>query len=411
MKLYLLSPFLLLIIVSKGFGQTPFSRGYYVLNGDTLRGYVEERESYFKSALKFKQEVDSEPKSYEVGKISSIYLSDFDQLYIKQNVSIDKKPIDVSQLEENISKKIVNETVFLRFLVIGKVDLLRYKDEDNKVHFFYQKLGEVKELNFVRYRDKNSRLIEFEEYKQQLKNLFVDCELNVKSILFSEKSLAKSFTDYNRCMGFEIKSEQKRSGTKLFINAILGLSSNVLSYSGRDNSGTIVGRTDNYNSTLNPVIGLGLNFKRKKSKPIDFAVELLWRKAGTYSSSLDPIAFGVNSVNISATFLHGNFTFKYSFLRNSLFKPYVKFGAGASYLMNSMTTFNYKIFPITNQTVDPLISLSSFGYNLIGGVGCTIKRIYGEIRLDRLSHGTSNGIPGILTVNSLSFTIGYKLNK
>jgi|688.fasta_scaffold17446_10 hypothetical protein len=45
------------------FGQTPFTEGYYVVNGDTLHGFVEERESYLKDDVQFKKDLSGEPQT------------------------------------------------------------------------------------------------------------------------------------------------------------------------------------------------------------------------------------------------------------------------------------------------------------------------------------------------------------
>ncbi len=399
---------LVIIIPTVCSSQVTFTKGYYITKNDTLKGFVEERESYFGKSFKFKKFINDDAIMIDREKIHSIHLTDLYEEYIQRMVDIDEKPIETDKLEQTISKKIVSESAFLRYIVKGKVSLLKYKDNNSKVHFFYKKDEEVKELNFVRYQTENYKIIEFEEYKQQLKNLLGECTLNPKSVTFTEKSFTDFFFRLNQCL--DPKAESKKNGfvsQKVKFIAIVGLASNSLDYNGNDNIFDIVSRSKFQNST-NITAGLGIDFANKKSKPTAFGIEVLWRNLGQYNSSLDEVAFGLNSVNISATSVNTNLTFKYSFLRDKFIQPYVKASIGASYLLSLKSDFEYNKSTASRIKREPLISLSSIGYSINGGVGLSIKSIIIEARMERFSHGTSNGILGIFNANSLHFIVGYK---
>ncbi|NOS91822.1 MAG: outer membrane beta-barrel protein [Cyclobacteriaceae bacterium] len=388
--------------------QVSFAKGYYVTGSDTLKGFVEERASYSGKSFKFKKFINDDAIIIDREKITSIYLIESNEEYIQRLVDIDEKPVDTDKLDRTISKKIVTESVFLRYIVKGSISLLKYRDSNAKIHFFYQRADEVKELNFVRYQNENSKLVEFEEYKQQLKNLLGTCNLDVMTLSYAENSLVNFFLKLNKCINPQVGYQKiGPAGSKIKLNAIIGLSSNNLDYYGNDNKGEIISQ-GKYQSSTNYSVGLGIEFLNKKSKSSNFMIEVLLRSLGEYNSSLDKATYGINSINIRATSLNANFTFKYSFLRNKLVQPYLKAGIGASYLLNTKSSFEYDNFPITKQKIDPLISISSIGYALVGGVGLSVKNIFAETRVERFSHGTSNGIAGIFSTNSLHFVVGYK---
>jgi hypothetical protein len=390
--------------------QVAFTKGYYVTGKDTLSGYIEERETYSNTELKYKKERDGEPVNISFESVSAIHLSDLNEFYVKREVDIDKKPLDVGQLENTVTKRISHETVFLKNLVRGKVELLRYKDEDLRVHFFYQNEQETKELNLVRFLNKDGKMVEFMEYKQQLKNLFSDCEnAKINVVDFSEKALINAFRKYNQCVGGFTYDTNRVRHTRSSLFAIVGLSNNSLTYDGNDNQGSIA-RLGSYNSSINYNIGFGLNFKKKKAKPTDFALELIYRGTVNFSSTpIDPTIGRLNNINMSFSHSNLNMTFKYSFLRNSVVMPYVKIGIGVSYLLNSNTSNQYPDFLNRPITVNPLVDLNKLGYNLVGGVGISVKRFYAETRIDHISHGAAAGTRAIVFVNSIGFNLGYKI--
>ncbi len=405
---------LLTLVVSKASGQVSFTEGYYIINSDTLSGFVEERESYLNDKLKFRKKMDGETTSYLKTSVSVIYLSSLNQLYIKRTVDIDKKPFKVGELEENFSKKIVTETVFLKYLVQGKIDLLRYADEDSRVHYFYKNKQEIKELNQVRFKDKNGRMIEFPEYKQQIKNLFSDCvNQNLEPTSFSQKELEKIFIKYNECGGQNV-SQKKKSTSKTSLSIVTGFSNNRLSYEGSDYVG-LIAQIPNYTPTTNYLIGIALNFSKRKASPLGLSLELLIKNAGQYvASPQDPIILRTYDVNMNFTYSNLNTNFQYSFLRNSKIVPYLKGGIGVSYLLNSTSRIRYPDLLSRTITVEPLTNFSNLNYNLLGAVGISVNRFHAEARFTLNPFAVKNDIStattsSIATIRSFDFLVCYRL--
>jgi hypothetical protein len=106
----------------------------------------------------------------------------------------------MNRLENEPSKRIQTERVFLKTIVKGNADLYQYIDENNKVHFFYKKNSSIKELNYVQFLTKEGQKAEIFEYRNQLENIFADCPLNnIRHYIFSKDALTKYFEEYNTC--------------------------------------------------------------------------------------------------------------------------------------------------------------------------------------------------------------------
>jgi hypothetical protein len=394
------------------FGQTPFTEGYYVVNGDTLHGFVEERESYLKDDVQFKKDLSGEPKTIKLENVSAVYLSRFDQLYIKKLVDVDKKPFEIQNLEETITKKIISETAFLRYLVKGSVGLLRYKDTDFRVHYYYQKNDELKELNLVRFK-KNGKMAQFDEYKQQIKNLFSDCpKMTSDRFSFTEKSLIKSFQDYNMCVSNKSYGAEKNiTKSKKSFEVFAGLSNQNLNRYGGDNAGSLTNESG-YTTTNNFMVGFAFNLQRSKIKPTTFGMEIIWKSNACFNANaLEPVSANTATIRFDLSYINLLLTYKYSILRNSRLSPYAKIGAGASYLIspnnNSATYFG---FFGKSTIVEPFVDLRSIGFALAGSVGVSINRFSLEARTDFMFHGASNRGAAI-DVSSIGLTGGFKLIK
>jgi hypothetical protein len=408
--------YFLIVLISLAFHniycQTPFTKGYYVVNGDTLQGYVEERESYLSEIVQFKKELNSEPSSVKIENVSTIYLFEFDQLYVKRVVEVDKKPLETHHLEETITKKLVTETAFLRYLVKGSVDLLRYKDSDFRVHFFYQKDQEIKELSIVKYK-RNGQLAQFDEYKQQLKNLFSDCpKINAKGFSLTEKSLITIFKDYNMCISNQVYStETKKTGSKKTFEIFAGLANQNLSRYGGDNAGSLTNESK-YTTVSNFMLGFTFNLQRRKIKPTTYGIELIWKSNAAFKAdALEPVSANPATIRFDLSYVNLLFIYKYTFKRNSRFSPYLKIGGGASYLVtpNNNTARHLGFFG-KSTVVDPFVDLRSLGFTIEGGVGFSINRFSLEARTDFTFHGASNRGAAI-DVSSIGLTGGFILNK
>lgn len=397
------------------FSQTSFQKGYLVVNNDTLRGYVDEKIPK-NTVVKFKATENGEITSYSLSTIGAFGFTDASEEFVLKKVDIDKKPIAVNALENTITKRIVNETVFLKYLVKGKADLLSYRDENSKQHFFYQKNGETMELNFVRYIARDSKYTDFEEYKQQLKNLTVDCsKMESQRPTFSEQALVRYFQFYNNCLtGVTYKKKTDKSSVGIFV--IGGFASNNFSYTGADAyHGATTPNASSYpfSSVSSPIAGVSLTstpFSRGRS-PFSFGVELLWKKGGSFTSN-NGEAISLNTTREEYTinlpnFLTTNITIKYSPFKQGRIKPYLKAGLGLVLIPSSSSSL-YKANSISSLTINPLVDLRNYGSNIIGAAGVPLGQFFVETRFDH-STFSGTGVASTQTVDALSVMVGYKI--
>jgi hypothetical protein len=400
------------------FGQANFSEGYVVLaNNDTVRGYIKDQFSYRGAkSISFKKENnDTKELSYSIEDILSFCLSQANEIYISEEVEIDKKPIETSRLENNWTRKIERERILLKVLVRGKADLYQYVDENYKEHFFFKKEGSITELAYIRFITKSGQLAELAEYKQQLQNLFSDCQkISKRNYVFSLSSFSKSFKDYNNCMQSLSFTEQKQK-VKIIPSLQMGLALNQLNYEGADNINWFSGDYAsgyNYNVAPNAIIGVSFDFKvQTKTNSITPTVELSWRKAGAFSASNnveDPYSRR-KDFNISVSFLSLNMGVKYSFAKNSFLKPFGKLGIGYRYLLYSDTNMVTTVFNKSTVT-EPLVDLRKSGFGFVTSIGCSVKRVQFELSYD-ITRLFADSIQALLNIHSPTITIGYSLSR
>ena len=142
---------ILFVIITNVYSQTEFVKGYIVRSGgDTLRGFIHNSDNLWNSkSLVFKKSRKSKEEKISAGEISGFFIEASDELFIKRVVEIDKKPIDLNRLDNNATIKTETDTVFLRLLVSGKMNLYGYYDF--KRHFFVEKDNHMEELIFIKY--------------------------------------------------------------------------------------------------------------------------------------------------------------------------------------------------------------------------------------------------------------------
>ncbi len=399
------------------FAQNNYRRGYIVLtNKDTLNGYVFEQMRYTKAVtIPFRKDsITSAAFSYAHSDILGFTNLDTEEIYVTRVVDIDKKPIEPNRLENNIKSKIENERVFLKVLVRGKVDLLQYYDENNKVHFYYAQGDTTTELGYLKFLSNYAQIAEISKYKTQLKMVFSDYpKLANRNYSYTQASLSGAFKEYNEY--FKSLSYYKRKEkSKVILAMYIGMSANQLTYEGRDNFNDGTGdyaSTYNYSPTLNPIIGATIGIEsKKKFNPFKPNFGIYWRKVGTYTASnnVTEVYNDRKDYSIDLSLLNIHLGVQYSFVRNSLLSPYLRLGVGYCHILNinsSMTKTSFNV----SQKLEPLVNLSTSGINVATSLGCSLKHFQFEFSYDMTKLSGEQKYD--FTISSASFTIGYMIVK
>lgn len=130
--------------------------------------------------------------------------------YLVKNLPIDTSTKTVNNMGFNKYPVWENRDLVLNVGIESEISLYIYEG-DGITRYYYSNEPEVyKQLVHKKYRSGDSNILENNEYKQQLLNIFSDCiELTQKDyqdLSYSYKSLTSIFTKYNNCVNGEVKN-------------------------------------------------------------------------------------------------------------------------------------------------------------------------------------------------------------
>ena len=197
-----------LLFFGQGFCQQNLVIGGIITNSqDTLKGYIDDRGwNINPSAISFTQSLDEPTTSYSPSEIGGVIIGD-QLVYLSQITLIDITPIKDRELKFSPKQEVVKETVFLKLLVEGQIQLLYLKDQKQKDHFFIrQGSSSPEELIFIRYliEDNGSiRIASSNIYKDQLLGYLDHPSMKRKigNAKYTHASLTQLFQTYHALIG------------------------------------------------------------------------------------------------------------------------------------------------------------------------------------------------------------------
>jgi hypothetical protein len=202
--------FLLLVFISSvSFAQTNFRPGVLVtLSGDSVKGSVDDQQwRRNPKSIKFRE--GNAEKLYSPGDIKAFTVSG-KVSYESHRVKYDSSSERESRLTSSHLALWKEKGLFLKVLVAGKATLYRFVEDNDRIHYFIGKDGNVEEL--VNHRFLLSGSVQTNrQYIEQLKAAFGDCaSIRIGSSLrYDESSLVKIFEQYSACTGSAIATSKK----------------------------------------------------------------------------------------------------------------------------------------------------------------------------------------------------------
>lgn len=109
----------------------------------------------------------------------------------------------MSTISQEKAPDFTEETVFLKYLVDGKADLLYYENRDLRRFLFRIDNNEIRQLVYKPYYFTELQIAYNEDYKKQLAgNLKCETTLpDFEKVKYNTKDLIRTFTAYNACSG------------------------------------------------------------------------------------------------------------------------------------------------------------------------------------------------------------------
>ena len=220
--------------------QINYEKGYFIDNQDNRTECFIKNVDWKDNPKKFEYKI-SEQSTPETATIEAIKEFGVASLKYKRfQVKIDRSSEDVNKLSYDRNPEFTEETLFLKYLVEGKANLLQY-EEGNLVRFYYNvDNAEVMPLTYKVYLTTGDNYIRKNEgYKQQL---LVDLKCDkltvndAKNAAYKKNSLIKYFVKYNNCENSELVTFDEKKKRDLFnLNIRPGISFNSLTID-RENS-------------------------------------------------------------------------------------------------------------------------------------------------------------------------------
>lgn len=201
----LFSLVVLLLVNSSLIAQSNFQPGRAVVNGDTLRGYINQKDwTRNPSSFEFQKEKDS-------GAPRRFGLKDVSYFQIDGSISYQRFVTLISKDEVGLNNNTLPtvaatvDTVFMEVLRRGKVQsLFRFKDQIKTRYFILDETGNAKELVYQLYTTKGGQYVNNEAFKPQLtfaaaKSPFAADRIAwlIKSATYAEGPIVKIIDEIN----------------------------------------------------------------------------------------------------------------------------------------------------------------------------------------------------------------------
>lgn len=190
----------LLLIGLNSFSQNNYEKGYIITNDNTKKECYIKNEDWLNTPKQFLYKISLNADS-NIGSIKNI--KEFGVVnifkYKRFDVNIDKSSHKLDKLDHSRQSSFVEETLFLKTLIVGSVNLYSYRNGD-LVRFFYKKGKEsINQLEYKLYKDINNRIGKNLNYLKQLREYFSCNKTNTKRIRYKERDLVEYFMKYNSC--------------------------------------------------------------------------------------------------------------------------------------------------------------------------------------------------------------------
>lgn len=184
--------------------QIRFEKGYFIDNSGKRNEVLIRNTDWKNNPTEFEYRTGSSPDT-EKQNIRNVreFGIDGQSRYIRETVLIDRSPEQMNTMSHERAPEFNEETVFLKYLVDGKADLLYYESKDIRRFLFRIDDNEIRQLVYKPYYFTEMQITYNEDYKKQLaENLKCDTSLaDFDQVKYNTKDLIRTFTAYNGCSG------------------------------------------------------------------------------------------------------------------------------------------------------------------------------------------------------------------
>ncbi|NEM97562.1 PorT family protein [Pontibacter burrus] len=421
MKTIFTTLFCLLAVSS--YAQKNFVKGYYITTaGDTVQSYIDDK-NWVKAPDRIR--VASSPESNTVTTFSAADIKGFGlangDRFVSEIVQIDKSPVDVNQMIVGAAPIIVTDTVFLRVLVNGKLNLLYMEDESAKQHFYIQQQNTApEELRLIKKlinANATQYVSNIEEYKETLARHLHDCPDVAEGAYTAElkaTNLTKLITKYNACFPEEgpMQYVAKTDKVKLKLSVGAGLMPTTLNITKSDFNYNL--KPGSLASNYTAGIGFGIVLPRAKGRweIYNEAAFKTYQVEGAYEVINQPNEYRHEEIKFEMRYIGLNTMIRYNFPFKTIL-PFVNVGIANNYMLGSSNEvkLHTRRFSIEEHTTVPMLeSVRKYEQAFLVGVGVNVKGFVGEVRYENGTGMSPYKTTGT-SRKTINLLLGYSFNQ
>lgn len=239
--------------------QIKFEKGYFIDNSGKRTDAFIKNLDWKNNPTEFEFKTDESSSEIKKETIKNIqeFGIDNEQRYTRKTVMIDGSSKQLNNLSNERKPEFTEETVFLKYVVEGKADLLYYENGDLEKFFISTNGSDVKQLIYKPYYINASSVAYNEDYKKQiLDNLNCGVDLtDVNNLKYKSSDLVKVFMKYNQCSNSTAinynQNYEKRDLFNLTVRPGINLSSFEIS-----NSSFVTSESNKFDNKVTFRIGL-----------------------------------------------------------------------------------------------------------------------------------------------------------
>jgi hypothetical protein len=388
------------------------------LKGDTVTGKIYDWNHVINpDTIVFIRDKDKKIELLTPEKISAAILEG-SAYFVSAKVKVDmfystrRKPLETYVRAD----KAVIRHLFMRALLIDKLNLYVYADENGKEHFFTKAEGEdYKELLFKKAPVKvgaEQHVVEESRFHEQLKSLMNDCSSLYNKIDFlhyTEKDLMKLFIKYNDCTFNEPDYVSRLEKNRVSLHILAGADIAQFSFTGRD----YFSHFEDANFPVSLTFLPGARFiipLQKKQKKLSIVTDFTNRNismSSYYQHSTVSDTY-IYDVHVYMDYVKWNTGFRYK-LRTQSVEPYFNGGFAFNYLVDfisskEQTSIDKDGEAITTHGV-AMQEPHPFDIGFFAGIGLHYKRLNLDGRYEQ-----STGFSPIYNLDSHVATIDVILS-
>lgn len=396
--------------------QSSLKSGYYITAAnDTVQVQIKD-EDWIRNPNEISIVRQGKPEKLTKAEMSGFGIEQGD-VYRKFAVDIDASPITLNNIVIDQQAIILRDTVLLRILVEGAINLYQLRDNDGKLHFYIQKgEEEPKELIYRKVKrvvNGKQMLVTLEPYKGLLQVYLGDCSISerkVQSTAFKTGSLVKIVSEYNRC---QQPSQQeyvaKEEKTRWYFGMTAGFGLVKYTFKNEGSYSALAG-TD-FNS-LNPNAALVINMVLPRGHGRwGVSSELGYKKYtmdGRYENYISSNMYSEYDTEFDLQYAAFNTQLVYTIKGDSRLRPFISGGIALNVLVgdNSYQTSTRSSYSITRRYENPpLEDMRKLEQALLMGAGIQYNRFILAGRYE-LGNGFSpyNGLKVTKSASTMQLT-------